>query len=143
MFSDNLCQCNPSILTQNFILFIVEFHDGLHQLPALCHFLLQLLLLLADPLQLLLGDLLLAHRLKVFLLDIHITTIMSLTLLLLFVGCLTSQQHASVSQGRVCSDKSMYYHTEIDVADRTFYLTRSQYKLHLGVVCGSSCNFDL
>ena len=25
--------------------------------------------------------------------------------MLLFVGCLTSQQHASVSQGRICSDK--------------------------------------
>ena len=28
-----------------------------------------------------------------------------LLLLLLFVGCLTSQEHASVSQGRICSDK--------------------------------------
>ena len=36
----------------------------------------------------------------------------------LFVCCLTSQQHASVSQG--C-------HTEIEVADQTFYLTQSQY----------------
>ena len=40
---------------------------------------------------------------------------------LLFVGCLTSQQQASVSQGRICC------HTEIEVADQTFYLTQSQY----------------
>ena len=29
----------------------------------------------------------------------------------LFVGCLTSQQHASVSQGRICSDKFTCCHT--------------------------------
>ena len=45
----------------------------------------------------------------------------------LFVGCLTSQQHASVSQGRICSDKFMCFHTEIEAADQTFYLTQSQY----------------
>ena len=45
----------------------------------------------------------------------------------LLVGCLTSQQHASVSQGRICSDNSTCCHTEIEVADQTFYLTRSQY----------------
>ena len=45
----------------------------------------------------------------------------------LFVGCLTSQQHASVSQGRICSDNFMCCHTEIEVADQTFYLTQSQY----------------
>ena len=45
----------------------------------------------------------------------------------LFVGCLTSQQHASVSQGRVCSDNFTCCHTEIEVADQTFYLTKSQY----------------
>ena len=43
----------------------------------------------------------------------------------LVVGCLTSQQHASVSQGRVCSDKFMCCHTEIEVASQTFYLTQS------------------
>ena len=43
------------------------------------------------------------------------------------VGCLTSQQQASVSQGRICSDNFTYCHTEIDVADQTFYLTQSQY----------------
>ena len=45
----------------------------------------------------------------------------------LFVGCLTSQQQASVSQGRICSDNLTCCHTEIEVADQTFYLTQSQY----------------
>ena len=45
----------------------------------------------------------------------------------LFVGCLTSQQHASVSQRRICSDNCTRCHTEIKVADQTFYLTKSQY----------------
>ena len=45
----------------------------------------------------------------------------------LFLGCLTSQQHVSVSQGLVCSDKFTCCHTEIEVADQTFYLTQSQY----------------
>ena len=44
----------------------------------------------------------------------------------LFVGCLTSQQHASVSQGRICSIFTCC-HTEIEVADQTFHLTQSQY----------------
>ena len=44
--------------------------------------------------------------------------------LLLLVGCLTSQQHASVSQGRICSDNFTCCHTEIEVA---FHLTQSQY----------------
>ena len=46
---------------------------------------------------------------------------------LLFVGCLTSQQQASVSQGRICSHNFTCCHTEIQVADQTFYLTQSQY----------------
>ena len=45
----------------------------------------------------------------------------------LLVGCLTSRQQASVSQGRVCSDKFTCCHTEIEVADQTFYFTQSQY----------------
>ena len=45
----------------------------------------------------------------------------------LFVGCLTSQQQASVSQGRICSDNFTCCHTEKEVADQTFYLTQSQY----------------
>ena len=45
----------------------------------------------------------------------------------LLVGYLTSQQQASVSQGRICSDNFTCCHTEIEVADPTFYLTQSQY----------------
>ena len=45
----------------------------------------------------------------------------------LLVACLTSQQQASVSQGRICSDNFTCCHTEIEVADQTFYLTQSQY----------------
>ena len=43
------------------------------------------------------------------------------------VGCLRSQQHASVSQGRICSDNFTRCHTEIEVAGQTFHLTQSQY----------------
>ena len=45
----------------------------------------------------------------------------------MFVGCLTSQQQASVSQGWICSDNFTCCHTEIEVADQTFYLTQLQY----------------
>ena len=45
----------------------------------------------------------------------------------LLVGCLTFQQQASVSQGRICEDNFTCCHTEIEVADPTFYLTQSQY----------------
>ena len=45
----------------------------------------------------------------------------------LLVGCLTSQQHASVSQGRIFKDNFTCYHTETEVADPTSYLTQSQY----------------
>ena len=45
----------------------------------------------------------------------------------LLVGCLASQQQAGVSQGRICSDNFACCHTEIEVADPTFYLTQSQY----------------
>ena len=45
----------------------------------------------------------------------------------LFVGCLTSQQHASVSQGRICTDNFTCCHTEREAADQTFHLTQSQY----------------
>ena len=45
----------------------------------------------------------------------------------LLVGCLTSQQQASVSQERICSDNFTCCHTEIEVANQTFYLTQSQY----------------
>ena len=39
----------------------------------------------------------------------------------------TSQQHASVSQGRICTDNFTCCHTEIEAADQTFHLTQSQY----------------
>ena len=45
----------------------------------------------------------------------------------LFVGCLPSQQHASVSQGRICTDNFTCCHSEIEAADQTFHLTQSQY----------------
>ena len=51
----------------------------------------------------------------------------SLFVCCLFIGCLTSQQHACVSQERTCSDKSTCCHTEKEVADPTFHLTQSQY----------------
>ena len=44
-----------------------------------------------------------------------------------FVGCLTSQQHTSVSQRQICSDSFTCCHTETEVADPTFYPTQSQY----------------
>ena len=46
---------------------------------------------------------------------------------LLFVGCLTSQQHVSVSQGRICSDNFTLCRTETEVADQPFHHTQSQY----------------
>ena len=48
-------------------------------------------------------------------------------LLLMFVGCLLSQQHVSVYQERICSDNFTCSHTEIEVADPTFHLTQSPY----------------
>ena len=45
----------------------------------------------------------------------------------LLAGCLTSKKNASVSQGRTCSDKCTFRHTEIEVADQTVHLTQSQY----------------
>ena len=45
----------------------------------------------------------------------------------LFVGCSTSQQQASVSQGRICTDNCTCCYTETEVADQTFCLTQSQY----------------
>ena len=55
------------------------------------------------------------------------SSVLERALVCLLVGCLTSQQQASVSQGRICSDNFTCCHTEIDVADQTFYLTQSQY----------------
>ena len=47
--------------------------------------------------------------------------------LLLLVACLTSQQHATVSQGRICSGNCTCRHIKIQDADQTFDLTQSQY----------------
>ena len=47
--------------------------------------------------------------------------------LFIFVLCLTSQQHANVSQEGICSDNFICCHTEAETVDQTFYLTQSQY----------------
>ena len=57
----------------------------------------------------------------------NVSTLWSHLEQLLFVGCLTFQQHASVSQGRICSDSFTCCHTEIEVADQTLHLIQSQY----------------
>ena len=57
----------------------------------------------------------------------HRLTLLTVRLLFFVIGCLTSQQQASVSQGRICSDNFTRCHTEIVVADQTFHLTQSQY----------------
>ena len=46
---------------------------------------------------------------------------------LLLVGCLTSQLHAGLSQGRINSDKFTCCYIEIEVTGYTFYLTQTQY----------------
>ena len=43
------------------------------------------------------------------------------------LACVTSHQHARVSQGRVCTENCTSCHTEIEVSDQTCYLTRSRY----------------
>ena len=43
------------------------------------------------------------------------------------VGCVASQQHASVSQGRICSDNCTCCHTDTEVAAQIFQLTQSRY----------------
>ena len=48
-----------------------------------------------------------------------------------FVGCLTSLQHASVSQGWICSNNFMCCHTDTEVADQT-YISPSHSILTLG-----------
>ena len=54
-------------------------------------------------------------------------SVLCLASLMLLVACLTSQQHISVSQGRICSDNLTCCHTEIEIADQNFYLAQSQY----------------
>ena len=46
---------------------------------------------------------------------------------LLCVGRLTSQQHDSVSRGKIYSANCERCHTEIEAADQNFYLTQSGY----------------
>ena len=55
--------------------------------------------------------------------NFQVTGISQSAKLMLFVGCLMSQQHASVPRGRICSDKFTCCHTEIEVAGQTFHLT--------------------
>ena len=43
------------------------------------------------------------------------------------VGCLTSQQRASVYQGRICSYNFTCCHTETEVVDQIVHLTQSRY----------------
>ena len=43
------------------------------------------------------------------------------------VGWLVNVPATCVSQRWICSDKRTYRHTEIEVADQTFYITQSQY----------------
>ena len=54
-------------------------------------------------------------------------TVVSAATLRLFVGCLMSQQHASVSQRRIRSDNRRCCLAEIEAADQTCYLTQSEY----------------
>ena len=61
------------------------------------------------------------------LLNVPATCSVSLRVAAVGGRCLTSQQHASVAQGRICSDKFTRYHTETEVADQSCYLTHSQY----------------
>ena len=55
----------------------------------------------------------------------------------LLLGCLTSQQHASVSRGWIGSDLFMCCHTEMEIADQAFHLTQSQYT-DTGPTCPST-----
>ena len=59
--------------------------------------------------------------------QITIVTSAIIIVISMFVGCLTSQQQASVSRGRICSDNFTCCHTEIEVADPTLHLTQLQY----------------
>ena len=42
-------------------------------------------------------------------------------------ACLMPQHHANTFQGQIWSDKWTCCHTEIEVADQTFYLPQSRY----------------
>ena len=51
----------------------------------------------------------------------------SWTILLFIHASVLYSLHASVSQGRICSDDFACCHTEIEVAGQIFHLTQSQY----------------
>ena len=51
--------------------------------------------------------------------------------------CLTSQQHVSVSRGRICSNRCTCCHTEIEFADQSFYRVLLQYT-DTGPACPSA-----
>ena len=46
---------------------------------------------------------------------------------MLFVSCLTSQQHASVCQARIFSANCTFSHIQIEGPDQTSYLTQEQH----------------
>ena len=71
--------------------------------------------------QLISSNMLLATELTLYWYDVHLEWGIS------FIGCLASQQHVSASQRRINTDNFTCCHTEIEVADQTIYLTRSQY----------------
>ena len=50
------------------------------------------------------------------------TDIVCFSVLLLYIGCFTSKQLTSVSQGQNCSDNCLCCHTEREVANQIFYL---------------------
>ena len=50
----------------------------------------------------------------------EVVNMMIIRIVCLLVGCLTSQQHVSVSEGQISSDMCTCCHTEIEVADQTF-----------------------
>ena len=60
-------------------------------------------------------------------------------MLLLLVGCLTSQQHERVSQGRICTDNFTCCHTEIEAADWSVDVVVKSFVESVVDVCVSLC----
>ena len=52
---------------------------------------------------------------SVFIAIVEVVIVVLWCLFVLFVGCLTSQQHASVSQGRICTDNFTCCHTKLQI----------------------------
>ena len=63
-----------------------------------------------------------------------------MAVLLLLVGCLTSQQHAGVSQERTCPDNFRCCDTNIEVVDQASYLTQSQNTATRPILC---CHIEI